>query len=420
MGSVPFAFSVHHFINSVGADAGFAAIIGLAILILLYFAHARETASLREQIYEWAQRVQQLEARVTQLSRQQASLPSTSASVPDRTIAGDTRGVPAAAGAAAAATAAATAAGPRSAAASAAPGTHAPALAGAPAGVAAPALTAATKLIPTYADVASEPAPTGGGPGPVAAGQLPPDATAVVAPPPQPATVAGGANGSSHEHDRTPPPSFSQGQSRGAAGTMPPAPPRVQLRQATPPPGRRGTTPPRNQPQRPQRTRGRRGLVLILVALVAVAVVAGVFVLTSGGGSPHKQANNGTATSNASATRHRAAPTTAPVKPASVTVAVLNGTATPGLAGRVSQKLTAEGYKSLPPATAADQTRTSTEVAYMPGHRRQALAVAKSLNLGPASVQPVDQSTQSLACPSTGPCTATVVVTLGTDLTNTQ
>ena len=33
--------------RSVGADAGFAAIIGLAILVLLYFAQARETANLR-------------------------------------------------------------------------------------------------------------------------------------------------------------------------------------------------------------------------------------------------------------------------------------------------------------------------------------------------------------------------------------
>ncbi len=49
MGPIPFAFSVHHFINSVGSDAGFAAIIGLAILVLLYFAQARETSSLREQ-----------------------------------------------------------------------------------------------------------------------------------------------------------------------------------------------------------------------------------------------------------------------------------------------------------------------------------------------------------------------------------
>ena len=70
MGPIPFAFSVHHFINSVGADAGFASIIGLAILVLLYFAQARETSSLREQAYESAQRVQQLEARIAQLTRQ--------------------------------------------------------------------------------------------------------------------------------------------------------------------------------------------------------------------------------------------------------------------------------------------------------------------------------------------------------------
>ena len=132
-----------------------------------------------------------------------------------------------------------------------------------------------------------------------------------------------------------------------------------------------------------------------------------------------KQASTSTGTRNASTTRRRAKTVTA-VKPASVTVAVLNGTATSGLAGRVSQKLTTDGYKSLPPATAADQTRTSTEVAFLPGHRREALAVAKSLNLGQASVQPIDQSTQALACPPPAACTAGVVVTLGTDLANAQ
>ena len=59
MANLPLALSVHHFVSSVGADAGFAAIIGLAILVLLYFAQARETANLREQAYEAAQRVAQ-------------------------------------------------------------------------------------------------------------------------------------------------------------------------------------------------------------------------------------------------------------------------------------------------------------------------------------------------------------------------
>ncbi len=69
MGSMPFAFSVHNFISSVGADAGFAAIIGLAVLVLLYFAHARETANLREEASILAERLQQAEARVAELSR---------------------------------------------------------------------------------------------------------------------------------------------------------------------------------------------------------------------------------------------------------------------------------------------------------------------------------------------------------------
>src|ERR1700735_3291970 len=66
MAPIPFAFSVHHFISSVGADAGFASIIGLAILVLLYFAQARETSTLRDRADEAEQRAVQLEARLSQ------------------------------------------------------------------------------------------------------------------------------------------------------------------------------------------------------------------------------------------------------------------------------------------------------------------------------------------------------------------
>jgi hypothetical protein len=53
----------------------------------------------------------------------------------------------------------------------------------------------------------------------------------------------------------------------------------------------------------------------------------------------------------------------------------------------------------------------------MPGHRTDALLVAKSLKLGSASVQPVDQSNKTVACPaSSTPCKAQVVVTVGSDL----
>ena len=69
MGSPAYAFSVHNFINSVGADAGFASIIGLAILVLLYFAQARETATLRENAKEAAARIMELERRLAQLAQ---------------------------------------------------------------------------------------------------------------------------------------------------------------------------------------------------------------------------------------------------------------------------------------------------------------------------------------------------------------
>jgi hypothetical protein len=104
------------------------------------------------------------------------------------------------------------------------------------------------------------------------------------------------------------------------------------------------------------------------------------------------------------------------VVPSTVTVSVLNGTATNGLAGRISNQLNGAGYKQGRVATASDQTRTATIVAYMPGHKAEALAVAKSLKLGPASVQPVDPATQAVACPVSTQCTSQVVVTVGTDL----
>jgi hypothetical protein len=101
-----------------------------------------------------------------------------------------------------------------------------------------------------------------------------------------------------------------------------------------------------------------------------------------------------------------------------VTVAVLNGTATNQLAHRVAAKLTTMGYKEGSVATASNQTQTATVVAYLPGakNRTDAEHVAKSLNLRPASIRPIDQSTQQVACPPPSACTANVVVTVGADL----
>jgi hypothetical protein len=283
----------------------------------------------------------------------------------------------------------------------------APALAGAPAGVGAPALTAATKLIPTLPDVPPEPMPAA----PVPAGELSPDITGFVSP--QPVTAAGAANGSSHDNVAPAP---------AAAATMPPPPPRIQIRQgATPPPGRRQTQPPRNQPQGPERRGRRRGIAFVLVGLlVAGAAVAAVLATNSGSGTK-QPAGTGSNPANAStSTRHRAKAAQAPVNPSSVTVAVLNGTVTSGLAGRVSQKLTTDGFKAGRIETAADQTRTATQIAYLPGYKRDAVLVAKKLNLPSGSVQQADQSAQQVACPPPTACAANVIVTAGTDLNATQ
>ena len=131
-------------------------------------------------------------------------------------------------------------------------------------------------------------------------------------------------------------------------------------------------------------------------------------------------ANNTRTHSSASASNapSRHAAKRAVVSPSSVSVAVLNGTAALGLAHRVGLHLAGDGYKEGTIATATDQTHASTVVAYLPGFKRDAQAVATSLKLGPSTVQPVDQSTQAVACPPPAACNANVVVTVGSDLTN--
>jgi hypothetical protein len=143
-------------------------------------------------------------------------------------------------------------------------------------------------------------------------------------------------------------------------------------------------------------------------------VVVALLHFTSSGGSPNS--TRASATSNTPTTSSARRKRSAAVTPSAVTVSVLNGTANNGLAGRISTRLSGAGYKQGKVATASDQTRTATVVAYMPGHKREALAVANSLKLGPASVQPVDPSTLAVACPTSTACTAQVVVTVGTDL----
>jgi hypothetical protein len=391
MAQVPFALSVHHIVSSVGADVGFASLIGLALLVLLFFSQARETATLRNRADEAGLRIQELEGELADLAEQLAALP---AEISVR------------------------AASPRAAAAFGAAQPGAPVAAGAggalppaaPAGVAAPALAAATRLIPDpvrplpeYEPATSAGNGNGSTAGPVVAAsaatmqrpaQAPPTGTARPAgAPPRVGAGAGGGN--------------RPGRGAGAGQGRPPG--AGQPRSAAParPPGA-----PLRQPAR--RSWGR----LVLGALIAVgalaAIAVGVIVLT---GSSKSASSASRSASNATLASHRSA-TAIPVQPATVPVSVLNGTDMQGLALTVFNRLMADGYKKgSNPANAADQTHTSTIVAYMaPADRRDALAVASSLKLSSSAVQPVDPTTKATVCPPTQACTTRVAVTVGQDL----
>ncbi len=387
MGSISFAISIHKFVSSTGADAGFASIIGLAILILLFFAQARETSTLRQQASEAAARVGELEARIAELARQAAA----------QVVAGEGDAAAGAANAAAAAAGHASVAEqgavPAGVGAASAVASRRLVHIGPPAGVAAPALAAATRLIPLATDNGSNHAD--------AALDWPPEPISVerVQPAPAPATVAAG-NGANH--GRVPPVAASPRRrvqpGVGGAGARPGAPSRRPLLPPEPP-------------------RRRSPWVTALVALLGLAVVgaavAALLIVTS---------TKSTSTSSTVASRTTNAPAARRLvsfNPRSVTVSVLNGTATAGLAHRTALRLAGAGYRQGTVATATDQTRTTTQVSYLPGDRSDALRVASTLRLSSAAVAPIDSGTQAVACPPPAACTANVVVTVGADLSST-
>jgi LytR cell envelope-related transcriptional attenuator len=404
MASLPFALSVHHFISSVGADAGFASLIGLALLILLYFAHARETATLRSRADEAGFRVQELETQLADLADQVAALP---AEISVR------------------------ATGPRVAAAQAGIAQRAVAGVGAdradglpfppaaPAGMAAPALAAATRLIPIPELPAEDPqpatmhggAPNGTTPVPVVASagtmQRPVPAAAPVGPGPRQPAGPGRTGGGVGGYPNRP----NGGQSRPTSGQR-----RVggQPKSGGGQPNSGAGRPAMPVRPGPKRSRTGRTILAVLVALIAAAAVVVVVVFVVGKGSSHKPKSVAS-----TLTSHRAVPKgTVLVRPSDVTVSVLNGTDQNGLALSVSNKLVAEGFRKGAVTNATNQTQTTSIVAYAaPANRNDALAVAQYLKLKANSVQAVNPATKQVACSaSSAGCTSLVYVTVGSDL----
>jgi LytR cell envelope-related transcriptional attenuator len=389
MQTLPFAISVHHFISSVGADAGFAAFVAVALLVLLYFSQARETSNLRRRADEAGQRVQELEGRLYELSEQVGALPaeiSVRAASPRATAAYGATVAPAPAGV----------------------GAGAMIPPAAPAGVGAPSLAAATRLIPDPTRVVGEhePATTG-------LVDSPDDQDTAAHP--APAGFVGG-NGSSHRPVAAPAAMMQRTVPPRAGGPRPGGPPRGGQGRPTGAQGRPGGPPRTGVAVRPGQSRSGPGRVLTVFAVLLLvgAVVAGVIVIRNVNRSTSKP-KIPAATARSTLASHRAA--AAPVVKATVTVSVLNGTDQVGLAGQVSDQLVAAGYKKGAVTNAADQTHTTSLVQYMPREKPDAVAVAGSLKLAPTSVQPIDSATQRIAC-GVSPlgCSSPVIVTVGSDL----
>ncbi|HTW12345.1 MAG TPA: hypothetical protein VME01_06365, partial [Solirubrobacteraceae bacterium] len=342
----------------MGADAGFAAFIGIGLLAILYFAQARETASLRQRLEEAQDRITGMEARVAQLLHLQqrggrqppAPVPSPAPSHgpapvtpppaslrPMGSAIASVRRVPSAAPATAAMATVAEAA-------VAAAGSVLPA---APLGMGAPALASATKLIPDPAAFGA-PAP-GAAHAPDETLLVPGAATAVAGA----GTATAAASGNGHGGSPVAPPATppARPEAAGAAPAPaspgnPPAPPKsgpppVQIRsgRAAAAAASRPQTAASRAEQRLEafdlgRAGGRRrfglaGRILpIAIGLIAIAViVVGLYVITqtkSGTVSGVSHTGNTAGTTG----KHKATAKKAPAfNPAKVTVAVLNGTA---------------------------------------------------------------------------------------------
>jgi len=457
---VIFALSVQSFVDKVGAYVGFAAAIGLALFAMLLFSQARELKRLREWGAHAHDRIGELERRLAaalELARR--------ASTSQRTMApGAQRPVPAKPlqAAARAAPAVARTSSP----------TRLPLLPAAPARVGGAALGSATVFVPLPKQ------PPGAAPVQAPAGAPAPATTAAPVPAPpaaRPAAIpaaipasAAAAASAIPAAPATPAPATAAGQgpaqpapvppapspavpappaaTNGHSDTFPPVPP---VRRATPRPGSRpaaGRRPPargaarpgqRPVPAAPLRSRsapsasprgsgngnggveaphGRRRLALLLGGLGAVAVVAVAFLLLSGGDdSPSTPAaSNSAPTQQTTSAARQTTPATAAPAHDRVTVAVLNGTTTAGLASTVASTLTADGFVQGPVTNASDQQRSVTVVSYFGGHEAEAQEVAKTLDVPADAVQPIDADTEA-ACAQGATCAVPVVVTVGAD-----
>jgi hypothetical protein len=389
------ALSVQDQIEKLGAYAGFAAVIGLAVLALLYFAQAREVKRLREWAGRAPERARELEERVAQ----QAQVARVPAAQSQRRVVAQPVARPAQ---------------PQQATAAGAPARVAPPATVAAAGAAAGAATAAaagTSTVPEEGETAAaggngqadagatqlhqtiapgdEPAVTddeaGDGDGDAGAGERADGAPAAAAAPLRRAAAASAAPATpAAAAAASPPAPAASGPSAPAEAGVPPRPPQRPTYTRTPPPAR--------EPEKPSR---RRTWLLALAGVVVLAVGVGAAIALTGGDDTPPPPNKPAASAGSKAGNSSSSSSSSgAIKRGDVTVAVLNGTITTGLAADTSDRIVAAGFGKGAIDTNLDQTLTKTTVYYADGFKKAAEQVAGILEV--KQVEPLPAQTAAI------------------------
>lgn len=395
------ASSVAEIIETYGAYAGLAAVVGLGVLSLLYFAQAREVKRLRE----WAAAGDERDADLTRRIVAQAS--RAAAAGGGRVQAAPGKGQrPAAAAKAAPATVAAAAAVAKVADPPTGPHTIPPKPGGGDEGK-----TVAVPVVPAK-PAAAPPAAAPGAPG-APNGQPPMARPAEIPGKPAPATAAGAAAAAGPDQD-----TGDTGPVQPVRTTAPRPPRTPAAAPAAPAAAASGST--RARDEGGGRSTGRLLGIGAAVVLGIGVVGLGITQLTGGDDAPAPSATAPQGTSEESAddsgSTTEARTTTGSQgasSPSSVNVAVLNGTTVTGLAAEIAQQIEQSGYIRGTVTNSPDQSRSATIVSFREGRREDALRVAQQVGVGEDAVQPLDPSDAVTAGDE-----ADVVVIVGSDRTD--
>jgi hypothetical protein len=391
----PAAVALADHVQSIGSYFGFAAVIGLGVLSLLYFAQAREVKRLRE----WAGRSPERDAELAQRVQADAQRRVVQPAGAPRPAAQPGSPQTAAAQQADAARKAAAAAvmekfqtsAPGSTAGAGPPGQLDRPAAAAPGETATPApgsVAAATgqPAPPASSDVSADAAaPTAASAGAAAA------AARQAGPPAGSPAFANGAGGQdTHE----------------SAAARPAPLPELPIRPRVAPG-------PASRRDEEQDTGGRRtGLIAGGCAAALVVVIVLVLLLTGGSDKPTADNEIGSSTPPPAASKPSSSSTK--VNRKDTQIAVLNGTTQTGLARNVGNKLESSGFTILSVGDNADQQISTTTIAYAAGNEKAAKVVAQIMGVPSSAVKPTDLNTATSVSPD-----AKVVVVVGSDRSNT-